>query len=161
MPGKTLIPSAAAVAGVTGPSPTELPSVSGGLVTEAFSLQDVANGLSQSKLYRIIGGSAGVIAAQIPIRPVFRGAVVGITLQSSTAISTGSASIQVFVAGSASLALLWGAGTYGITTAAPGVHPVAPGDDIDVRITTSGFSPTTADIEVIVYLGQSSGGSES
>ena len=132
-----------------------------GLVTEEFSRANVPASLTASKLYRIIADSAGVTTAQIPVRPPFRGSVVGLALQSTAPRTAGTATFTVYVKGSPTLSVVWGLTDHEITTVAAGRYPFAVGEDIDVRVTTSAtFAPTTADVELIVYLAQSSSGSE-
>lgn len=139
--------------------PVELPR---GLVTGEFSLADLPASLTDSKLYRVVAGPAGVTTAQIPIRPAFRGSVVGLALQSTEAKTAGTARFEAFVKGSEGAFLVWETGTlHGVSTFPAGTYPFAVGDDIDVRVTTTAsFTPTSADVEVVVYLAQSSAGSE-
>ena len=125
-----------------------------GLIPIYFGYSNLTGTTTDTKLYRTIGG-ATVVAAQIGVVVPFNGSIVAISVVSNEARTAGAPVFTSRVAGTNALSVTWSSGTSAYAVAGPSDHPVLAGNEIDVRVTTSGFTPTTADVEVAVFLAQS------
>lgn len=151
-PGRTLV----APSGVSFASPSGQPADVGSIVDTSFGLANVSASLTNSKLYRTIAG-ATVVAAQMPMVTAYRGSVIAMSLSASENKTAGSAVFTAFVNDVATEAsITWVDGTAkNQTSFRAGKYPFAVGDSIDVRVTTtSGYTPTTADVEILLYISQ-------
>jgi len=138
--------------GITEQRLAELPS---GIVPYTFGLDNVAASLAASRLYRAFPGAAATFA-QVGILPPFRGSIVGMQLHANTPKTGGTATLEAYVAGVASGALLaWDNIQRQVSTFAEGLFIFEAEAEVDVRITTSaGFLPITVDLELILLIAQ-------
>lgn len=106
------------------------------------------------RVFALSGGTPQSTAAGYVVP--FRGSIVAMTLWSTAAKSAGDATFKVYREGVATTATLsWTTGAAKRHQSFQlGQHVFNAGDALDVRFTTSGFTPTTADIEVFLYLAQ-------
>jgi hypothetical protein len=128
-----------------------------GIVTYQFGFQNLGASASATQLYRALPGAA-VTLAQISVHPLFRGSIVGMELNANAAKTAGTATFEAYVDGAASGASIsWSSGpAYAFGSFSPGSFEFGAGSAVDVRVTTSStFLPTTADLELILYIGQS------
>jgi hypothetical protein len=121
-----------------------------------FGIQNLGASASATRLYRAYPGAA-LTTVQRGFRPLFRGWVVGMELNANAAKTAGTAEFEAYVDGAASDAtLIWSTGSsWAIGSFAPGQREFAAHAELDVRVTTdSAFQPTTADLELILYVAQ-------
>lgn len=142
----------------TGATPVAQQTVSlpKGILPIEFSLVDVGGTVTDSQLYRILGGSGGAIAVQLSYTVPFRGSIVAMSLAATTAKTAGTASFAAFRQGvDTGASLVWATSAdSGFQGFQVGQYPFAAGDPLDIRVTTASFTPTTADVEVFLYLAQ-------
>lgn len=124
------------------------------MVAYEFGIVNVAASLNDSQLYRMIAGSTPQ-ANQIPVVPPARGSVVGLGFRATENKTAGTASFSVFIGNAETTALVqWSTGTNkNQILFAQGTYGFSAGAELSVRMTTNGaFTPTTADVEVILYV---------
>lgn len=127
-----------------------------GILPIEFSLQDVPGTDASEQMYRIIGASGSVIGAQLSYTVPFKGSIVAMGLTSTEAKTAGTATFKAFREGiDTGAALVWAtSSTKGFQAFQLGQFSFNAGDSLDVRVTTSSFTPTTADVEAFLYLAQ-------
>jgi hypothetical protein len=147
-----VFPRPETVPSLTQPLAGVLPS---GIVPYVFGIDNLGAGAAAKRLYRAMPGSAATFA-QIGITAVFAGEVVALGLHANAAKTAGTASVEVYVAGVALGAILeWPNEDRAVQVFPRGRHIFAALAQLDVRATTSAsYAPTTTDLEVILYLAQ-------
>lgn len=139
------------------PQPTSVEIVKS-IVDTTFSLVNVAASLPSSQMYRVLAASGVTQATQLSVVTAYRGSILALALSATENKTGGTATFQVFINGVAvsGATLTWVDSTSSNQVSfRAGTYPFSAGDKIDVRITTSaGFTPTTADVEVMLYLSQ-------
>jgi hypothetical protein len=126
------------------------------VIDSCFSQSNLPVSQSASKLYRIVGGGT-IVASQIPLVVAYRGSVLALTLSASDNKTAGTAIFTVYVNNAATGAsLTWSNSTSsGFASFPAGLYPLSAGDKVDVRVTTNGtYAPTTAEVEILLYLSQ-------
>ena len=123
-----------------------------GVIPFSFGVWDLATGLTDSQLYRAIAGAD----VQMPIRPAFRGSIVGMSFQASANKTAGTVVFEGFINGTAGPSVTWDSGTdHGVGLWAPGTYGFNANDPLDVRITTDSLTPNgSLDVEAILYVVQ-------
>jgi len=104
---------------------------------------------------REVAGNQVALGVQMP----YPGSVVAVGFRSSAAKTAGTVSFTVWIAGQASDAIaVWDTISLGdVARFTPGLIVFEAGDELYPYATLDGFAPTTADVEVIVYVSFSSG----
>ena len=127
-----------------------------GILPIEFSYVNMGATLTDSQLYRVLGGAAGAQATQIGYVAPFKGHIVGLSLVSTAAISAGSATFEIFRSGVDTTAeLVWTSGISDTATFPLSKYTFEPNQVLDIRATTSGtYAPTTNDIELFLYIAQ-------
>ena len=125
----------------------------GGAIPITFGVVDLAGTVTASQLRMVTAGAvtqSDVVGLVIP----FRGSLAAISLRSNTNKTTGTAVFTPYVDGVvSSLALTWVDGTSKAYKAIPQSSAIFnAGAEVDIRVTTVGFAPTTADIQVTVFV---------
>jgi hypothetical protein len=135
----------------------ELPS---GIVPYTFGINNLGASATATQLYRMMPGSAATFA-QVGILAMFAGEVVGLGVHSNAAKSAGSASLEVWstppggVAAALGAILAWKNASHDMTVFPRNRYAFASGAVLDIRATTdSSYLPTTADLEVVLYIAQ-------
>lgn len=123
-----------------------------GLVVYTFAFENLASS-TQGK--RIVGATSTTIAAQMP----YSGSVVGLSYLSNAAKTAGTVSFTVYVGAAGvtpaatTAATTWTTNNTGdIATWNPGTYTFGAGGSIYPYATVTGFTPTTADVEVMIYV---------
>lgn len=122
-----------------------------GVIACQFAFVDLAASQTALQATRNIGGTNAVIGLRAP----YPGSVVGLAFESNAVKSGGTATFVTYIAGVAQSASLgWSVANSGdVATFSPGIYPFNRGDLIDVRVTTtSAFAPSTADVDIMVYI---------
>lgn len=118
-----------------------------------FTYLNLPASTSSTKLYRILADGSSVVGSQLSVPMPSRGNVAALTLASSAAITAGAATFAIWIEGAVTTAELeWTTGTTKVVGFTANQYTFKAGDSLDVRVTTSNFAPTTADIEVTAYV---------
>ncbi len=115
-----------------------------------FAIANISTGLSAQKLSRFDSGlTIGTVV-------LFSGQIVGMSWVANASKTAGTCSFAAYADDTATGATLtWSSGASASTVFPPGKYTFQGGAVLDVRITTNGsFAPTTADGELILYVGQ-------
>lgn len=92
---------------------------------------------------------------QVPIIAPFRGSIVALVLRANANKTAGTATAFAYIESEATAATLtWASATNKTNDAwSEGTIPFAAGEELDVRMTTdSSFTPTTVDVELLLYV---------
>lgn len=125
-----------------------------GVIPIRFSIGNL-QGTATEQMFRVIavdGSSAQGAAIGVPL--ISRGSIVAMTCASDVTRTSGAARFQSSISGSASAVLEWDTGTFEQETFDSGTYPFAIGDLLTMNVTTQGFAPTGANVEVVVYVVQ-------
>jgi hypothetical protein len=126
----------------------------GGILPIYFGHSNLPGTTTDTELYRIVPGSS-VVASQIGLTVPFNGSIVAVVVDSSEAKTAGTAVFTSRAAATNALAVTWSEGTSAYAVANASTYPVLAGQEVDIRVTTVGFTPTTADVAVTVLVAQS------
>lgn len=156
---RPLIISRTATAPTSGSSPSTVTTskLPKGILPIEFSYVNMGASLTNSQLYRVLGGSGGAQATQIGYVAPFKGSVVGMSLVSNAAVTAGTATMKVFKTGvvMTGCELVWTSGTSDTVTFPLSTYTFAENQLLDIRATTTGsYAPTTNDLEVFLYIAQ-------
>ena len=130
--------------------PTNIERVNG-MTQYQFSFLNLTTSVQAT---RNIGGTLATIGVRMP----YPGSVIGLSFESNAAKTAGTVVFTPYIAGVAQVGTLgWNASNSGaVQTFTPGLMVFNSGDSLDVRATTTSFAPTTADVDVLVYVSFSS-----
>lgn len=140
------------------PSSSASGGLPGGIFPIEFSFVNLTGTGGPTQMQRVLALSGGTPqSTAISFTAPFKGFIVALTLASTAAKSAGSATFNVYreAAAVTNCKLTWATNAdSAIQTFQLGQFPFSAGDSLDVRFTTSSFTPTTADVEVFLYLQQ-------
>lgn len=123
-----------------------------GLAQFRFSIQNLGANVSATKLYRPVANASSVVGSQLSVPLPARGSVVGLTVSSSATLTGGTATFTIHINDSSTSGVEWSTGTTTFEAFSPEQYPFSQGDILDCKVTTANFSPTSADVEVTVYV---------
>lgn len=125
-------------------------------VLTGFTQAKVSGTTSNSQLRRILAdGASSVENYQMPVVMDRAGSIVGVTVTASTARTAGTLTVEPYIngVGTGLTAVLNGTNTqYVASSQSSGLDTFVSGDRIDVRYTTSSWTPTSAGIEATVIV---------
>lgn len=127
-----------------------------GIVPYIFGFQNLGASAAATQLYRAFPGAAATFV-QIGVMPLFRGQIIGLGLGANAAKTAGEATFEAYVAAEASGASMsWTTGkTHEVAAFNARDFGFRATDTLDVRVTTdAAFAPTTVDLELILYIAQ-------
>lgn len=133
--------------------PVDLTQITG-VVDLRFSYQSLGTSLSEVQMYRPVADGSSTVGAQLQVPLISRGFLAGMTFSGSETHTGGLATFTVYLNDVAGPSIDWlGSGRTEIEKFEPNQYPFTSGTKLDVRVTTNAsFAPTTADVEVIVYV---------
>jgi hypothetical protein len=126
--------------------------VANGVIPLVFGYNDIPSALTASRCYRQMPGSVATFVQQGMWLP-YAGQIMGMMLGASAPLVSGYVAAEAYVGGYATGAILrWASSNHATLQLPPTAYSFAADTEIDVRLTSSGFSPTTADVEVILIV---------
>jgi len=126
----------------------------GGMMTFTFGAVDLADSLSESKLYVATPGSS-IQADQGGLVVPYRGSVAAISFKANTDKTAGTCTFRAYADDLATdMSVDWTTGlSSGYAVLPQGTAVFEAGTEVDVRATTDGsFLPTTVDVRVTLFI---------